>query len=334
MLFQPEEKVLCFHGPLMYQAKACRALTQILQAEEWTGKDNEGGASGPHYFVHYLGWKKTWDEWVPQERVLKLCDENLAKQKALVDAQRAESEAAPRDDSSARRDAKKVGRGSKRSREASEHDEEKRPELRLAVPESLKAQLVDDWENVTRKEQLVPLPRTPTVKDILAEFGGQYAKRGRTRPAVLDEVLAGLKLYFDRSLAQNLLYRFERQQYVDLRREHAPKGEPGAATPDIEPSAFYGAEHLLRLFGTLCTVVGAVVGAAIGDGCADDDDAHPANTVNLPSIVAHTSMDARSIALIREYTTELLAYLAREQSRLFVSTYMDPSPAYHRAGVV
>ena len=281
MLFQPEEKVLCFHGPLMYQAK-------VLQAEEWSGADNDAGVTGPHYFVHYLGWKKTWDEWVPQERVLKLSDENLARQKALVEATRAEAEAAPRADAAARRDTKKT-RGSKRARDAAEHDEEKRPELRLDVPESLKAQLVDDWENITRREQLVPVPRAPCVRDILAEFA-----RGQ-RSGVVDEVLAGLKLYFDKSLAQNLLYRFERQQYVDVRRTHAPHA-------DLEPSAVYGAEHLLRLF------------------------------VTLPGIVAQTSMDARSIALIRSHANDLLAFLAREQPRLFARTYIDPSPAYHRAG--
>ena len=82
MQYQPEEKVLCFHGPLMYQAK-------ILMAEDWKGTENQHGAVGPHYFVHYQGWKKTWDEWVPDARLLKYTDENLARQKALVDAHKA-----------------------------------------------------------------------------------------------------------------------------------------------------------------------------------------------------------------------------------------------------
>ena len=87
MQYQPEEKVLCFHGPLMYQAK-------ILMAEDWKGTENQHGAVGPHYFVHYQGWKKTWDEWVPDARLLKYTDENLARQKALVDAHKAEAAAA------------------------------------------------------------------------------------------------------------------------------------------------------------------------------------------------------------------------------------------------
>lgn len=68
--------------------------------------------------------------------------------------------------------------------------------------------------------------------------------------AVVDEVLAGLKLYFDKSLGNNLLYRFERAQYVDLRKAHTanPKA-PKGGDADLEPSSCYGAEHLLRLFG-------------------------------------------------------------------------------------
>lgn len=70
-------------------------------------------------------------------------------------------------------------------------------------------------------------------------------------PAVLDEVLAGLKLYFDKSLGNNLLYRFERAQYVEIRKAHAPKmGEQPNEANEMEPSSVYGAEHLLRLFGT------------------------------------------------------------------------------------
>lgn len=305
MQYHQDEKVLCFHGPLIYQAK-------ILLAEDWKGTENQNGAVGPHYFVHYQGWKKTWDEWVPDSRLLKYTDENVARQKALVDAHKAEAAAAaavaaahaenaarPKTDSrklssgvSASTPGASTSRGSKRSREASEaEDHERKPDIKLVIPESLKAQLVDDWENVTRKEQLVPLPRTPNIKQILHEYGEHYraTHTDASSVAVLAEVLAGLKLYFDKSLAHNLLYRFEREQYVQMRQRHAPKaGEdtkpaasstrrgrsatkaettpdpapqassnPARDTPvnaagqlDLEPSEMYGAEHLLRLFGT------------------------------------------------------------------------------------
>lgn len=297
MLYEPDEKVLCFHGPLIYQAKVrAHTLTQILLAEEWKGDDNQNGAVGPHFLVHYQGWKKTWDEWVPETRLLKYNEENLARQKALVEAQKSAANAAAQASTSsdanthasAKREGRKPsssvgGRGTKRSRESTDQDElERRPEIKLVIPEALKVQLVDDWENVTRKEQLVPLPRKPNVCEILDEYGASYRAQHKTKPgessAVLDEVLAGLKLYFDKSLAQNLLYRFERAQYVELRKQHVPKMGDGdvsaggrgdaksrggrksagaAAAPEddapamleMEPSKIYGAEHLLRLFG-------------------------------------------------------------------------------------
>lgn len=49
-------------------------------------------------------------------------------------------------------------------------DSAKKPDLKLTIPEILKAKLVDDWEAVTKNNQIVPLPREPTVEGILHEF--------------------------------------------------------------------------------------------------------------------------------------------------------------------
>lgn len=63
--------------------------------------------------------------------------------------------------------------------------------------------------------------------------------RNRRATALLSEIIAGVTLYFDKALGNNLLYRFERAQYVEQKREN----------PDKPMSEIYGAEHLLRLFG-------------------------------------------------------------------------------------
>ena len=59
--------------------------------------------------------------------------------------------------------------------------------------------------------------------------------------ALLSEIISGITLYFDKALGNNLLYRFERAQYVEQKRANADKAM----------SEIYGAEHLLRLFGEL-----------------------------------------------------------------------------------
>ena len=50
--FNPNERVLCYHGPLIYEAK-------ILKAETWDATNTQTGALGVHYYVHYKGWKQT-----------------------------------------------------------------------------------------------------------------------------------------------------------------------------------------------------------------------------------------------------------------------------------
>lgn len=61
--FQKDERVLCFHMEMLYEAK----VLDTMAAE---------GGDGWQYKIHYKGWKSSWDDWVPQDRVRKFTDEN------------------------------------------------------------------------------------------------------------------------------------------------------------------------------------------------------------------------------------------------------------------
>jgi mortality factor 4-like protein 1 len=61
--FQKDERVLCFHMEMLYEAK----ILDIMAAEN---------GEGWQYKIHYKGWKSSWDDWVPQDRVRKFTDEN------------------------------------------------------------------------------------------------------------------------------------------------------------------------------------------------------------------------------------------------------------------
>ena len=127
-----------------------------------------------------------------------------------------------------------------------------RPHIRIPCPDNLKSLLVDDWENVTKSLQLVPLPSKTPVNTILdTYFEEEKGKRrlGSAEADLLEEVVAGVKEYFDKALGRILLYRFEREQFIQLRSlwEGAVGGQwEGKGAGDV-----YGAEHLARLFGTL-----------------------------------------------------------------------------------
>ena len=104
---------------------------------------------------------------MPESRLLKLNDANLERQKQLMATQKAKEAAeaaalAGKDASTSAPTKKKApadgaSRGVKRGRESmaaavmdTEEDWQRRPEIKLSIPEALKIQLVDDWEAVTK----------------------------------------------------------------------------------------------------------------------------------------------------------------------------------------
>lgn len=278
------------------------------------------------YFVHYKGWKSTWDEWIRDDRVLLWNEENIRTQKELKQAALAQASAAsgkkkglagsslgdvadsknsPSKDEYTR-NQKRGGRGASGAPSGfngpptssafyedleSQDEYSKRSEIALAVPEVLKGQLVDDWEYITKNHQLVTLPREPNVVEILKKYRDATASTrqpGSAEEDIFDEVISGIKLYFDKSLGNILLYRFERQQYLDVRREH----------PDVPMSELYGAEHLLRLF------------------------------ISLPGLVAQTNMDHQSVNVLREHLEVFLKYMARNKDELFQKDYENTTAKY------
>ncbi|KAL9713705.1 Esa1p-associated factor [Leucoagaricus gongylophorus] len=321
--YEMNERVLCYHGPLIYEAKVLKS--PITHTEETAPPSGPG----PYYFVHYKGWKQTWDEWVPVSRLLKHNEQNIATQRAL------QATAYPHGQNGsgrgplfgsnngpggssvggsnglkggagsrggARKDGTHGGRGQKRTRD--EDDASKKPEMKLSVPDVLKVVLVDDWEAITKNNQLVaPLPRSPTVQELLEQWQNYMLKldpkpaRLREPKLVLPTIVSGLTCYFDRSLGANLLYRFERPQYAAVRKEYITGGHVVLGT-EKEMSQVYGAEHLLRMI------------------------------VSLPQMIAFSALDGESIFLIRDYVNELLVWMAKECGRLFLTEYPSASLNY------
>lgn len=85
-----------------------------------------------------------------------------------------------------------------------------------------------------------------------------------------------------------LLYRFERHQYADIKRQY----------PDKDLVDIYGAEHLLRLF------------------------------VQLPSLITHTNMDSDAVHVLMDYLTDILKFMQKQQKHLFLTEYENAAPGY------
>ncbi|RHY97620.1 hypothetical protein DYB35_006659 [Aphanomyces astaci] len=112
-------------------------------------------------------------------------------------------------------------------------DLEEEVQVSIPIPMTLKKVLIDDWKKITQEQQWIDMPRVPSVRSI-------------TRP-----MLEGLEAYFNRALPLILLYRHERAQYNQIAASSTVTDDSSAADrAAAAPAAIYGAEHLLRLFGT------------------------------------------------------------------------------------
>ncbi|KAM0706495.1 hypothetical protein Q7P35_005822 [Cladosporium inversicolor] len=314
--YSKDEKVLCFHLELLYEAK-------VLDVKP---KDPNDKGDGYVYKIHYKGWKNTWDDWVSQERIRKLTDENkelAANLRKDMDAQRRATSGKPSIASATKKrglgsdapgssargseDRSSVApppppRGTKRAREIEGIDKEeefmRRPAVKIFIPDALKSILVDDWEKVTKENKVAPTPAPISVTQFLSEYDeaeSVHRRPGSADADILEEVIAGVKEYFNKALGRILLYKFERNQYFDWHKQlEKGHGEhAGKTLCDI-----YGCEHLLRLF------------------------------VAMPDLIAHTNMDAQAVSRLREELSKMTQWLAKRIERYLSVDYEHASQDY------
>ncbi|XP_068224703.1 mortality factor 4-like protein 1 isoform X2 [Palaemon carinicauda] len=343
--FTEGEKVLCFHGPLIYEAKCLRVQVKDKQIK---------------YFIHYAGWNKNWDEWVPESRVLKLNDANISRQKDLQKAHEASlknkktkkalerkkgqggppgagsgntssgggddsrsstpSSSGPgkrsaastptnsgpvRDESEARRKRAKLDPSVEATGAPQDRDVVSRTvdneeqfmttvEVRVKLPDELKPALVDDWDLINRQRKLPIIPARVTVDVILADYiRAKTSTKSNTpnKESAVQEVVAGLREYFNVMLGTQLLYKFERPQYADILQEHKDK----------QVSSIYGFIHLIRLF------------------------------VRLGQMLAYTQLDSKSVALLNFHLQDFLRFTVKNMETYYtIQDYGVAPPEYHR----
>ncbi|KAK4300226.1 hypothetical protein Pmani_027565 [Petrolisthes manimaculis] len=368
--FTESEKVLCFHGPLIYEAKCLKVQVKEKQVK---------------YFIHYAGWNKNWDEWVPESRVLKLSDANISRQKDLQKAHEASlknkknkkekkkllkecgkdgvilpgtgggSTGGGSSSSSVAGTGEGGGRGSSAGGERSgggggggddsrsstpstdrssggpgkrsaastpttpasskeESDSRKKRsrmdatvdtedqfmtavEVRVKLPDELKPALVDDWDLINRQRKLAVIPAHHTVDTILAEYiRAKTSTKSNTpnKESAVQEVVAGLREYFNVMLGTQLLYKFERPQYAELLQQNKDK----------QASDIYGFIHLIRLF------------------------------VRLGQMLAYTQLDEKSVTLLNFHLQDFLRFMVKHQETYYsIQDYGVAPPEYHRKAI-
>ncbi|ORX57784.1 MRG-domain-containing protein, partial [Piromyces finnis] len=263
LTFLNEERVLCYHGVLIYEAKNS-------------------------FDIHNINNYFSWDEWVPEERILKYTNENIELKNSLKEAYSPHTRNHEKKSSSSNDNSKKKSR---ENAKVSVAEPIRKVEIKIPIPDSLKLQLVEDWENITKDKKLVPLPRKPNVMEILSEYKKtniELKKEDKKEIDLISEMLDGIQLYFDKALGNILLYHFERQQYIEIENENEEK----------KMSEIYGAEHLLRLF------------------------------VQFPFLLEETNLDHDSLTIIQQYMVDFLKFLSDNKEKFFTTKYELAKSSY------
>ncbi|ORY60106.1 histone acetylase complex subunit [Pseudomassariella vexata] len=172
-----------------------------------------------------------------------------------------------------------------------------RPSIKIIIPDRLKGLLVDDWENITKNNQLVPLPHPKPVNKVLSDYMDyEKPKRPEGSPNIdiLEETVAGLKEYFDKCLSRILLYR-QRAQYSEIREKWISGGPEWQGKTACDT---YGSEHLMRLMAS------------------------------MPELIAQTNMDQQSVNRLREELSKFCQWLEKDAGEYFVKEYEVPNAEY------
>lgn len=286
--YKADDNVLSFHGPLLYPAKIKKVEVK------------KGVAS---YFVHYNGWNTKWDDWVDDSRLLPINDVNLKKAEELkqkiVDSKKPKPKESKRKADDESTEPKKRGRKSKDGDEDDtidpKDDRVERREVVIKLPIQLKKALIVDWESVTKNKQLLKVPSSITVRQILDGFLKSSTKRKEHAQALVSEVCMGLREYFDRAVGSVLLYKFERPQFQDQ--------VAAAKASDKAMCDLYGPIHMLRLF------------------------------VKLPELLAQTALSKSEHAILQTQLADFLKYLLKEQDTCFGAQFYQDTEDDYRARV-
>lgn len=88
--------------------------------------------------------------------------------------------------------------------------------VEIDIPPPLKKQLLDDYDAVHDEGKYIPLPRHPNVGEIAQQYVS-YVRDRQAAADIEDEIVAGLKMYFDKTLTHCLLYKHEQAQANKVR---------------------------------------------------------------------------------------------------------------------
>ncbi|EGD77021.1 hypothetical protein PTSG_07363 [Salpingoeca rosetta] len=270
--YEINDKVFAEYGGHLYEAKCVKRRM----------KDGI-----PQYYLKYFGFGKRNNRWQPEKDLYPYNEEN---REVMLDRREA-----------ARRleEEQKQAKARKRASTSSASPSGGAQRSSLSVPPSLSRNLV--LQHLRHADRmLIPLPRRPSVHEILSRFRHHdIDAKDDTRRQQEEEFCANMEVVFSTALGQRLLWSIERAQYMHWLKKR------DALPVDDQVTFFariYGAEHFLRLIVLMPELLRVCVPA------------------NMPIFQREHAVFLR----------ELIEFMNGHQDELFTPTYQPSPPEYLR----
>ncbi|KAK6115919.1 hypothetical protein DH2020_008188 [Rehmannia glutinosa] len=136
--------------------------------------------------------------------------------------------------------------------------------------------------------QLVKLPRSPSVYEILKKYFDYRVKKDGMIVETVGEIVKGLRCYFDKALPAMLLYKEERQQYKEV------------ITDNVSPSNVYGRTFVKTLSHVACNI-----------------------KLKLPEMLSCMHIETETLTELQQRLLDFLRFLQNNQSAFFHSNYQN-----------
>ncbi|CCF56504.1 hypothetical protein KAFR_0B02060 [Kazachstania africana CBS 2517] len=332
MSFEVGGKCLAFHGPLLYEAKILKIWDSEQKKVETLNDGSvtatvEGSdtdevpvelADEDCYFIHYQGWKSTWDEWIGSDRIKEFNEDNVQLRKKLVeDARNAKklqqkrkstasgassgpnrkkhASASSSSSSSSSSGGGGGGGGSKdeSSKRSTSPQQNSNSNLNsynkqiiipiskitVHIPVKLKSKLVDDWEFITKDKKIIKLPQTENNINLILQNFKKYFITKKTNQL---NSLINQSLMDEFIVGMKLYFNKILPKILLYRLERLQYDEilKKHGNNNLDLCNFYGSIHLLRLISI------------------------------LPELISTTTMDEQSVSVIVKHADILLSWLS------------------------
>ncbi|XP_076466043.1 mortality factor 4-like protein 1 isoform X2 [Babylonia areolata] len=347
--FHEGEKVLCFHGPLLYEAKCVRVDVKDKQTR---------------YYIHYNGWNKNWDEWVPESRVLKHNEAGLQKQKELMNAhgygavkkaskggRKAEKKEVEKKEEKEKpekeeKEKEKEKKGSSASQAASKKKEEKASPAAATVSATLSTSVAaSERSSAASSPAPEPKRKRPRIDPTTVESEEVFMSRIEVKIKMPDELKPWLVDDWDLITRQKMLVNLPCKNNVDSILEDYVKSKTAKsnANKDAIIETMAGVKDYFNvMLGT--QLLYKFERPQYSEVTTENPD-KPMSAlygathllrlfVRLGQMLAYTSLDEKCVQILLTHIHDFLKYMLKNSSSLFShADYSIAPPEYHRKAI-